>query len=119
MKKFIAGLVMLFVFAVTVPLSANAQTYRCRQVRRSSYNSRSYNRRNVNRNYYGNRGYSESSYRSRGYANNNYYGNRGYVYRQPSFYRRHRNVVNLGIATGGGALIGGIAGGRRGAGIGA
>ncbi len=125
MKKFIVGLMMSLVFAVTVPLTADAQTCRCRQVRRSSYNNsrnynrRNYNRRNVSRSSYGNRGYSESSYENRGYSNNGYYGNRGYVYQRPSFYRRHRNVVNLGIATGGGALIGGIAGGRRGAGVGA
>ncbi len=41
------------------------------------------------------------------------------VYKRPSFYRRHRNAVNVGIATGAGALIGGIAKGKRGAGIGA
>ena len=118
MKKFLVGLIMLFVFAVTVPLSADAQTCRCRPIRRS-YSSRSYNRRNVSRSYYGNRGYSENYYGNRGYAASNYYGNRGYVYQRPSFYRRHRNVVNLGVATGGGALIGALTGGRRGAGIGA
>ena len=36
-----------------------------------------------------------------------------------SFYRRHRNLVNMGIATGAGALLGGLIGGGRGAGIGA
>lgn len=40
-------------------------------------------------------------------------------YRGPSFYRRHRNAVNVGIATGAGALIGALIGGGRGAGIGA
>lgn len=38
---------------------------------------------------------------------------------KPSFYRRHRNRVNLAIGTGGGALIGGLIGGRKGALIGA
>jgi hypothetical protein len=47
------------------------------------------------------------------------YRTAGYTYSRPSFYRRHRNVINLGVATGAGALIGGIARGRRGAGIGA
>lgn len=39
--------------------------------------------------------------------------------RRPSFYRRHRNVINIGLGTGAGALLGGLIGGRRGAGIGA
>jgi hypothetical protein len=39
--------------------------------------------------------------------------------RKPSFYRRHRNRVNLAVGTGGGALIGGLLGGGKGALIGA
>lgn len=38
--------------------------------------------------------------------------------RKPSFYRRHRNRVNMGIGTGAGALLGGLFGGRKGAVIG-
>ena len=41
------------------------------------------------------------------------------TYNKPSFYRRHRNAVNIGAGTAGGALIGGIAGGKKGMGIGA
>src|SRR5437773_11286814 len=41
------------------------------------------------------------------------------VYRGPNFYQRHRNVANIGIATGAGALIGALIGGGRGAGVGA
>lgn len=41
------------------------------------------------------------------------------TYKKPSFYRRHRNAVNIGAGTAGGALIGGIAGGRKGMAIGA
>ena len=52
------------------------------------------------------------SYRSTSYAT------RSYVARRPSFYRRHRNMINMGIATGAGALIGGLVGGRRGVGLG-
>ena len=37
---------------------------------------------------------------------------------KPSYYRRHRNRVNMAVGTGAGALIGGIAGGRKGALIG-
>lgn len=49
---------------------------------------------------------------ARNYSNGTYTTR---VYRQPSFYRRHRNVINMGIGTGAGALLGGIIGGRRGA----
>jgi hypothetical protein len=39
--------------------------------------------------------------------------------RKPSYYRRHRNRVNMAVGTGAGALIGGLIGGGRGAAIGA
>jgi len=112
MKKFLVGLVMLFVLAVGLPLSVEAHNGcpRHRSVRRTSYN-RNYAR--TNRNYRTNRYYRTSSA-------NRYYETRGYsTYRRPSFYRRHRNVINVGIATGAGALLGGILRGKRGAGIGA
>lgn len=38
--------------------------------------------------------------------------------KRPSFYRRHRNVINMAIGTGAGALIGGLIGGKKGALIG-
>lgn len=41
------------------------------------------------------------------------------VYQQPSFYRRHRNAINIGVGTGGGALLGALIGGKKGAAIGA
>ena len=40
------------------------------------------------------------------------------TYNRPNIYRRHRNLINLGIGTGAGALIGGLIGGGRGALIG-
>jgi hypothetical protein len=115
MKKFLAGLVVLFVFMVTVPLSADAQS-RCG---RKSYSSRSYNRNYSRANYRNYRSYrnvNRYGYNNAGYRT---YSSRGYSYERPSFYRRHRNVINLGVATGGGALIGALLGGKRGAGIGA
>jgi Ni/Co efflux regulator RcnB len=39
--------------------------------------------------------------------------------RKPSFYRRHRNRMNMAIGTGAGAAIGGLIGGGKGAAIGA
>ena len=38
--------------------------------------------------------------------------------RKPSFYRRHRNRVNMAVGTGAGALLGGLIGGKKGAVIG-
>ncbi|HKX84176.1 MAG TPA: hypothetical protein VJL58_08150 [Pyrinomonadaceae bacterium] len=54
-------------------------------------------------------------------AQTRYYRNRSYsttTYKKPSFYRRHRNLINIGIATGAGALLGGLIGGKKGALIG-
>lgn len=96
MKKVLASLLVLFVLMVGLPLSAEAHNS-CPRYRKAK------------------RSYAARSYRSAAPR----YRTAGYVYRRPSFYRRHRNVINMAIATGGGALIGGIAGGKRGAGIGA
>jgi len=91
MKKFLVVMLLALVFAVTLPLSADAQT--CRRKYRRSTASRTYR--------------STPRYRTA-----------GYTYKRPSFYRRHRNLINIGIATGAGALVGGLLGGRRGAGWG-
>ena len=39
--------------------------------------------------------------------------------KKPSVYRRHRNLINVGAATAGGAILGGLLGGRKGAAVGA
>ncbi len=83
---------MMSFMAIALPISADAQK-RCYTRKRSKV-SRNYSR--VNRSYQ----------------------TRGYTYQQPSFYRRHRNIINLGLATGGGALIGALLGGKKGALIG-
>jgi hypothetical protein len=93
MKKFLIVMLAFFVFAVTLPMSVDAQS--CRRKVRKSYASRTYRNNN-------------SRYAVRSYT----------AQRKPSFYRRHRNLINIGIATGAGALIGGLLGGRRGAGLG-
>ena len=41
------------------------------------------------------------------------------TYKKPSFYRRHRNVINMAIGTGAGTLLGALIGGKKGALIGA
>ena len=50
-----------------------------------------------------------------------YYSNRtstSRTYNRPSYYKRHRNVINMAIGTGAGALLGGLIGGKKGALIG-
>ena len=112
---------MFFVFAITVPLTVEAHNCGRKKYRKSSY-SRNYSR--YNRSY--SRNYARTSrYYGRSYARNryydSYYSEPQYVYttrRRPSFYRRHRNLINVGIGTGAGALIGALVGGKRGALIG-
>ena len=105
MRKFAATFVLMAMLVMALPFAADAQ---CRRSNRRSYASRSYRTRS----------YAPARYYSRGnnygYANNGYYAQR----QRPSFYRRHRNLINIGIATGAGAGIGALAGGRRGALIG-
>lgn len=90
MKKFLIGLVVLFVLAVGLPIVANAQSCKVQQ-------------RNVSRNYYNNDGY---------YNRNNRSYNRNRGSRVGNFVR-NRNVRNIALATGGGALAGGLIGGNR------
>ncbi|HMJ09701.1 MAG TPA: hypothetical protein VK468_11890 [Pyrinomonadaceae bacterium] len=101
MKKFLVSTMMFLVVSIGLPLSTDAQT--CRRYRhvRRSHVSRNYVR--THRRHYTPR------YSTAGYT----------AYRRPSFYRRHRNIINMAIGTGGGLLLGGLIGGRRGAGIGA
>jgi len=89
MKKFLVSMIMLLMLAAMLPLSAEA----CPRHHRH-------------------RAAAARRYRTTTYAT------RSYVARRPSFYRRHRNMVNIGVATGAGALMGGLIGGRRGVGLG-
>lgn len=58
---------------------------------------------------------------NRGTVYNDPYYNDGYYegYERPNVYDRHRKAINLGVATGAGALIGALIGGKKGALIGA
>jgi hypothetical protein len=90
MKKFLAGMLVLFVLTFTVPTSVFAQKcYKPRQRNYSSYNGG--NERNYNR----------SNYRGR------------------SFYQKHKDKINIGAGGGAGALVGAVLGGKKGAVIGA
>jgi hypothetical protein len=96
MKKVLASLLVLFVLMVGLPLSAEAHNS-CPRHRRAK------------------RTYATRTYR----AATPTYRTAGYTYRKPTFYERHRNIINVGIGTGAGALIGGLTKGKRGAGYGA
>jgi hypothetical protein len=101
MKKVLASFLVLFVLMIGLPLTAEAHKgcYRHRRAKRANY-SRTY-------------------YRAPTYYAAPRYRTAGYSYQRPSFYRRHRNLINVGVATGAGALLGGILRGKRGAGYGA
>ncbi|CAN5368377.1 hypothetical protein BH20ACI1_BH20ACI1_26680 [soil metagenome] len=100
MKKFLAIFLSLFVCMITVPLTAEAHNgcSRHRKARKSTA-TRSYARTRT--------------------ARRPVYQTRGYNYRRPSLYQRHKHVIDVGIGTGAGALIGGLLRGKRGAGYGA
>jgi hypothetical protein len=101
MKKVLASLLVLFVLMVGLPLSAEAHNS-CPRHRKAKKS-------------YATRNYTATRYRNARYATPRYQ-TAGYTYqRRPSFYRRHRNLINLGVATGGGALIGALVGGKKGA----
>ncbi|MEQ1646585.1 MAG: hypothetical protein ABL959_24230, partial [Pyrinomonadaceae bacterium] len=51
------------------------------------------------------------------YDDDYYYDENGI--KRPNVYDRHRKAINIGVATGAGAIIGGIFGGKKGALIGA
>ena len=36
-------------------------------------------------------------------------------YKKPSVYQKHRNLINIGIGTAAGAILGGLVGGKKGA----
>ena len=86
-RKYIASLMMMFVFAAGLPLLMPTEAEAQRKV---------YAKRYVDRN---------GRVRYRRVA-------------KPSFYRRHRNRVNMAVGTGAGALLGGLIGGKKGALIG-
>ena len=90
MKKFFATAMMMAMIAVSVPVLSSSVSA---QTRRSYQNRNSYSTP-----YNGNR------YNSR--------------YDDRSTYQKHRNLINIGIGTGAGALIGALIGGGKGALIG-
>jgi hypothetical protein len=106
MKKYLAGIVLVLAFGVVFSASASAQRCDNRGNLGSNYNS-SYNRNNYRPAYY-----QQNNYRSNNYRRSYYTNRRG------NFYQRNRNIINVGLGTGAGAIIGGIVGGKKGAVVG-
>ena len=116
-KKLITSTIMASLMALTIPFAATSVEAStgctCRNPHRYTSRARS-RRRTYRRNYatYSN-GYSDS------YANGYTASRTAYVAeRRPSYYSRHRRLVNTGLGAAAGAVIGGLIGGRRGAGLG-
>ena len=111
MKRFVTAIMMTAVLGLSVPVLTSAQTRYCdsngRQVDRSNRDSRG-----------SNRGYRNAFYETNrnGYYNNE---NRNRSSNRPNIYDRHRKSMNIAIATGAGAIIGALIGGKKGALIGA
>jgi hypothetical protein len=96
-RKSITSFLMAIMFAVTIPALAGTVSAQRRG------NDRRYDR-------YDNR------YDDR-YTNEDYNDNG--EYKRPNVYDRHRKAINIGVATGAGAIIGALIGGKKGALIGA
>lgn len=104
--RFITSAVMGSVLALTIPFTATtveaAQTRYC--TCRTRHHRTAYRRTTYRR---------PAAYRSE-YGYSNSYAS----VRRPNVYQRHRRLFNTLIGSGAGALVGGLIGGRRGAGIG-
>ena len=96
MKKLLATFVLAAMMLIALPLTSEAHP-----------GCRAHRRVNRSRSYASQRYYAPQRY----YASQGYYAQR----RRPSFYQRHRNLINIGIGTGAGALIGGLTRGKKGA----
>lgn len=101
LRKFITSAMMTSVLALTVPFAATTVEAQTRYCRCSTTRHRTVSRRTYRRSTYENRYY-------RSYA----------TVKRPNVYQRHRRLFNTMIGAGAGALVGGLIGGRRGAGIG-
>lgn len=127
MKKLLISFIAIILFAAAMPIVTSV--YAQGRGYSNSYNSKNYKKARkrykkqqkrqrqalrynaINRNNY--------DYANRRSENTRYNQQPYYNSRNRSVYSRHRNVRNIAIGTGAGAIIGGILGGKRGALIGA
>ena len=113
-QKFITTFLMAIMFAVTIPALTGTASAQRRDNDRNRRYTRDNDRYNDNRNRNNNDRYNNDDQ----YYEDDYYYDQ-YGNKQPSTYDRHRKAINIGVATGAGAVIGPIFGGKKGALIGA
>jgi len=119
MKKFISTIIMsmmLVAVGSVMSVTADAQPRSCET--NSRYNGHD---NGLHKGWYkngknraGNREYRDANYQER-YNDDEYYT---YNDGRPNVYQRHRKAINIGAATGAGAIIGALIGGKKGALIG-
>ena len=103
MKKAIAIVITLFVLSMSaLPVAAQTRRYSTRRTAYSRYDGRTYNRYRAERYRYDDRYEDDYDYRD----------NR-------SVWQRHRDKITTAAGAGGGAIVGGLIGGKKGAIIGA
>ncbi len=118
MKKIISTLVMGIMMAAAVSVmsvTANAQTRYCNTNVRDNRHDNGLHKGWYKNKKRGNREYRDANYSDRYNDNGNYNYDDG----RPNVYQRHRKAINIGAATGAGAIIGALIGGKKGALIGA
>ena len=101
-QKFLTTFLMAIMFAVTIPAFAGTASAQRRDNDRNRRYSRDNNRYNNDRNY-DNRTYDNTNYNDQYYEDDYYYDQ--YGNKKPNVYDRHRKAINLGVATGAGAVI--------------
>ena len=114
--------IFTILMAITVLAAVAVPSFAQGRSRRRNYDSQSCDSRN-----YDSRSYESRSYDSRSYDSQNSYDNSRAYYdydygtqnRNGSVWDRHRDKLTVGAGTVGGAILGGLIGGRRGALIGA
>ena len=123
MKRYITTLLTAAMLTVSIPALATASFAQRQNCDSNNRQNRSENRRARNNDQrYQN---DDEDYQSNDedYQNNEqeqYYDESGYYQtNQPNVYRRHHKALNIAIATGAGAIIGALLGGKKGLLIGA
>lgn len=110
MKRQITAILIASLLAIMAPIATSAQSKYHNAKNRENYSRNNDRQNRASRD----RRSSERRY------DDNYYSDEGYYdYDRPNVYDRHRKAINIGVATGAGAIIGALIGGKKGALIGA
>ncbi len=116
MKRYITTLLMAAMLTVTLPALATTSFAQRQNCDSNDRQNRSKNRRSRNND----QRYQDNDEDYQSNEQQQYYDESGYYQtNQPNVYRRHNKALNIAIATGAGAIIGALIGGKKGALIGA